>query len=82
MYVEARLVTESRKVLCIPYDAVIIEEGDNFLLVFKSEKDGQYTFRKTLVKVGERKGDQIEIIPSDSLNSTAKVLIKGVYDVI
>lgn len=81
MFVEAQLVAASRKALSVPFDAITMEEGNNFLLTLDSEKDGIYTFRKMLVKTGERNGDWIEIIPDDKLNSDTKILSKGVYDV-
>lgn len=82
MFVEAQLIADSRNALSVPFDAVTTEEGNNFLLVLESEKDGVYTFRKTLVKAGERNGDWIEIIPDDKFSSNTKVLIKGAYDVV
>ena len=82
MYVEAQLVADSRNALSVPFDAVTTEEGNNFLLVLESEKEGIYTFRKTLVKTGERNGDWVEIIPDNKFNPDTKILTKGVYDVI
>lgn len=82
MFVEGQLIVDSRKVLSIPVDAIVVEEGSNFLLILESEKDDIYTFRKTLVKVGDRNNDWIEIIPNDNINSGTKVLIKGVFDII
>jgi len=82
MFVEAQLIADSRNALSVPFDAVTTEEGNNFLLVLESEKGGVYTFRKTLVKTGERNGDWIEIIPDDKFSSNTKVLIKGAYDVV
>lgn len=81
MFVEAQLVADSRNALSVPFDAITAEEGNSFLLVLESEKDSIYTFRKTLIKTGERNGDWIEIIPDDNLKSDAKILSKGVYDV-
>lgn len=81
MFVEAQLVADSRNALSVPFDAITTEESNSFLLVLESEKDNVYTFRKTLVKTGERNGDWIEIIPGDEFNSDTKVLTKGVYDV-
>ncbi|MDU1906074.1 MAG: efflux RND transporter periplasmic adaptor subunit [Dysgonomonas sp.] len=81
MFVEAQLVADSRNALSVPFDAVTTEEGNNFLLVLESEKESIYTFRKTLVKTGERNDDWLEIIPDDKLNSETRVLSKGVYDV-
>lgn len=82
MFVEAQLIADSRNALSVPFDAVTTEERNNFLLVLESEKEGVYTFRKTIVKTGERNGDWLEIIPDDRFNSNTKVLTKGVYDVI
>ncbi|MBK5722161.1 efflux RND transporter periplasmic adaptor subunit [Dysgonomonas sp. Marseille-P4677] len=82
MFIEAQLIVDSRRVLSIPVDALITEEGSNFLLILESEKDGIYTFRKTLVKIGDRNNDWIEIIPNDNINLGAKVLAKGVFDII
>jgi cobalt-zinc-cadmium efflux system membrane fusion protein len=81
MFVEAQLIADSRNALSVPFDAITAEEGNSFLLVLESEKDSIYTFRKTLIKTGERNGDWIEIIPDDNLKSDAKILSKGVYDV-
>ncbi|NDV94829.1 efflux RND transporter periplasmic adaptor subunit [Dysgonomonas sp. 521] len=81
MFIEAQLVANSRNALSVPIDAITTEEGNSFLLVLESEKDNVYTFRKTLVKTGERNGDWIEIIPDNKLNADIKILTKGVYDV-
>lgn len=81
MFVEAQLIADSRNALSVPSDAITTEEGNNFLLVLESEKDGIYTFRKTLVKTGERNGDWFEVIFEDKFNADTKILSKGVYDV-
>ena len=49
--------------------------------MLESEKEGNYTFRKTLVQIGERNGDWIEITSDNKISSDSKVLVKGVYDV-
>lgn len=82
MFIEVQIVADSRQALSIPYDAVVTEEGKSFILVLESEKDGNFTFRKTLVKIGERNGNWIEIMPADNLSSANKILTEGVYDVI
>ena len=82
MFVEAQLITGTRKAFSVPFDAITTEEGNHFLLVFESEKEGVYTFRKTLVEIGERNDDWIEVIPCENCNTETRILIKGVYDVI
>lgn len=82
MFVEAELIAASRKALSIPYDAVVNEESKQFILVLDNYVDGEYTFKKVLVTIGERNGDWIEIILKDELSKDAKFLFKGVYDLI
>ncbi|QIK55522.1 efflux RND transporter periplasmic adaptor subunit [Dysgonomonas sp. HDW5B] len=82
MFVEAQIVASSKKVLSVPVDALTSEESNQFLLVLESEKDGNYTFRKTLVKTGDRNGEWIEVILDNNIKADAQILVKGVYDVI
>lgn len=82
MFVEAQIVASSKKVLSAPMNALTTEEGNQFLLILESEKEGDYTFRKTHVKTGDRNGDWVEIIPDTIMKPDTRILIKGVYDVI
>ncbi|WP_165045581.1 efflux RND transporter periplasmic adaptor subunit [Dysgonomonas sp. ZJ709] len=82
MFVEAQIVASSKKVLSVPVDALTSEESNQFLLVLESEKEGNYTFRKTLVKTGDRNGEWIEVIPDTNIKADARILVKGVFDVI
>lgn len=82
MFVEAQIVASSKKVLSVPVDALTSEESNQFLLVLESEKDGNYTFRKTLIKTGDRNGEWIEVILDNNIKADAQILVKGVYDVI
>lgn len=83
MFAEAQIVADSKKVLSVPVDALTSEESNQFLLVLESEKEGNYTFRKTLVKTGERNGEWVEVlVDNNNIKADARILVKGVYDVI
>lgn len=82
MFAEAQIVADSKKVLSVPVDALTSEESNQFLLVLESEKEGNYTFRKTLVKTGERNGEWVEVLVDNNIKADARILVKGVYDVI
>lgn len=82
MFAEAQIVADSKKVLSVPVDALTSEESNQFLLVLESEKEGSYTFRKTLVKTGERNGEWVEVLVDNNIKADARILVKGVYDVI
>lgn len=82
MFAEAQIVADSKKVLSVPVDALTSEESNQFLLVLESEKEGNYTFRKTLVKTGERNGEWVEVLVDNNIKADDRILVKGVYDVI
>lgn len=79
MFVEAGIVTHSKKGLAIPKDALITENEKNFILLLKEQK-GNYTFKKTLVRIGETSEQFVEIIPNEIINENSKILTKGVFD--
>jgi cobalt-zinc-cadmium efflux system membrane fusion protein len=82
MFVEAAIVVDSKKGLAIPTDALITENNKYFVLVLKEEKNGSYSFKKTQVKIGEKSESYVEIIADGQINSSSKILTKGVFDVV
>lgn len=82
MFVNAQLIVASRKALSVPFDAVIADMDDSYILTLVADENGVFTFAKTAVTTGERDGDWVEIIPQKMLPSKTKVLFKGVYDLV
>jgi multidrug efflux pump subunit AcrA (membrane-fusion protein) len=80
MFVEAGIVTNSKKGLAIPTEALLTENNKNFVLVLDNDKN-QYAFKKVAVSLGEKSEKFIEIIPNNLINSTSKILTKGVFDI-
>lgn len=81
MFVEAGIIVDSKKGLAIPTEALITENNKNFVLLWKKDKDNSHFFKKVAVKVGEQSDKYVEIIPNNTINSTSKILTKGVFDV-
>ena len=82
MFVEAQLIIASREALSVPYDAVVTEESNHFILRLEESEGGVLSFKKILVETGERSGDWVEIQPIEAIGDEAKILLKGVYDLI
>ena len=82
MFVEAAIVVNSKKGLAIPAGALITENDKNFVLLLKQEKNDSYFFKKIAVKIGEKSEKYVEIIPDNQINSSSKILTKGVFDVV
>lgn len=81
MFVEASIITDSKKSLAIPAQALITENNKNFVLLLQSDKNNSYSFKKVGVTVGEKSEQFVEIIPNAQINANSRILTKGVFDV-
>jgi cobalt-zinc-cadmium efflux system membrane fusion protein len=82
MFVEAVIVVDSKKAMAIPTEALITESNKNFVLLLAEDKNNSYFFKKVPVKVGERLEKFVEILPGTQINSSSKILVKGVFDLV
>lgn len=81
MFVEAAIVTSSKKGLAVPVDAVFTENKQSFVLVLDNEKNG-FQFKKVAVQLGEKTEQFAEIIPIKEVNETTQILTKGTFDLV
>jgi len=81
MFVEANILTDTKKGFAIPIDALITENDKNYVLLLKNNSNSDYTFEKTEVKIGEKLANFTEIIENNKINKNSKILIKGVFDI-
>ena len=81
MFVEATILTDSKKGLAIPKDALITEDDKNYVLLLKSNEKGKYILEKTAVKTGEQTTYFIEIEANNKINQKSKIVVKGVFDI-
>ena len=82
MFVEANILTNTKKGFAIPIDALITENDKNYVLLLKNNSNSDYTFEKTEVKTGEKLANFTEIIENNKINKNSKILTKGVFDLI
>lgn len=79
MFVEGVIIVDSKKAFAIPAEALLTENGKNFVLLLDSQEKG-YSFKKINVALGEKSGDFIEILPNAALGASSKIVTKGVFD--
>lgn len=82
MFVEAAIVVDSKKAMGIPAEALITENNKNYVLLLKEDKNNSYFFKKVPVKVGERSEKFVEILLGTQINSSSRILVKGVFDLV
>jgi len=81
MFVEASIVTSSKKALAIPLEALVTENNKNFVLLLVNNKNNTYSFKKVAVSIGEKNKDFVELINNKEINGSSKILVKGAFDV-
>ena len=79
MFVEAEIIIDSKKGLAIPSEALVTENNKNFVLLLDNEKNG-YSFKKVSVTIGEKSENFVEILPNTIINTSSRILTKGVFD--
>ncbi|OCB76089.1 efflux RND transporter periplasmic adaptor subunit [Flavobacterium crassostreae] len=82
MFVEAAIVVDSKKGMAIPTEALITENNKYSVLLLSEEKNNSFFFKKVPVKIGEKSEKFVELIPGNQINSTSKILTKGVFDLV
>jgi cobalt-zinc-cadmium efflux system membrane fusion protein len=81
MFVEATILTDSKKGFAIPIDALITENDKNYVLLLKSNENGKYTFEKIAVEIGEKSTNEVELIENKRVKKDSKLVTKGVFDI-
>lgn len=81
MFVEANIITDSKKGLGVPAEAIISEDKKSYILVVNGVSK-PYKFKKTQVVLGEKSEKFVEIMPSKEINQQTKILTKGVFDIV
>lgn len=82
MYVDAKIVVDTKSVWAVPIDAIISEENEHFLLLMQSYNENQYVFEKVKVQTGKQNGDLMEIFLNETVTPSSTILLKGVYNAI
>lgn len=83
MYVDARIVTDNRKVRALPNDAIVSEGGLNYIFVLKPRStkghEDESVFRKIEVNLGASDIGFTEVIPTYKLQEQAQIVVQGAF---
>ncbi|MCB0399338.1 MAG: efflux RND transporter periplasmic adaptor subunit [Winogradskyella sp.] len=77
MFVEAKIITDSKKSIGLPNEAIIKENNENYVLLLEEVTTDKYQFKKLKVSVGQKDESHTEILNPDSLQNK-QILVKGI----
>ena len=78
MFVEAEIITNSKRSSALPKDAVIEIEGDYFSLVLASQNKEEYTFSKVKLNIGNTTEGFIEVLNTADIKDKT-ILTEGAF---
>jgi cobalt-zinc-cadmium efflux system membrane fusion protein len=78
MFVEADIISDSKKEISIPKSAVIQSDDNYFTLVLKDKKDNNYLFDKIKLSVGLQDENFVQVKNYEALKNK-QILTKGVF---
>lgn len=76
-FVESNIAVSDKEALSVPATALQRSDSEYFVYVLESQKDGEYSLRRTNVEIGSTNENLTEII-SDNISQDTKVITKGV----
>lgn len=79
MYVEAEIITYNATKLALPIHSFLEEDERYYVLVLKEKSEGEYEFEQTLVHIGLKNDDWIEVVDTDQALKDKQILIKGAF---
>lgn len=79
MFVNARILTGTRKARTLPESAVIRAADGNFILVLVKQNNKEVVFRKIPVKLGTIQEQNIEVQLTEDLNPQASIVMNKVH---
>ena len=77
MFVEANIITDSKKGLGLPNEAIVSEDKNNYVLVLDETTTDGYQFKKLKVNIGQQDENATEILNPDILQNQ-QILVKGI----
>ncbi|OIN60378.1 efflux RND transporter periplasmic adaptor subunit [Arsenicibacter rosenii] len=77
-YIRATILTDQRRVLALPDDAVVQESNGAYVYVEEPGKGGR-RFRLVAIKTGIRENGRIEVILPASFPASARIVRSGAY---
>lgn len=78
MFVEADIISDSKKEISIPKSAIIQRDDSYFALVLKDKKDNNYLFDKIKLEIGLQDENYVHVKNYDVLENK-QILTKGVF---
>jgi cobalt-zinc-cadmium efflux system membrane fusion protein len=79
MFVEGKILLDEMRVLAIPEEGILREEGMSFVYVLMNNMNNLYTLKRKVVIPGEENGGMVAVQFPDAADTSKLIAVKGVY---
>lgn len=81
MYIDSHIIIDQTSAMTLPQEAIVSVDNNQYVLMLRDMNNGEYTFEKKMVKVGDSNEGYTEILNPEDLPQDGQYLIKGAYNV-
>ncbi|PZX55888.1 cobalt-zinc-cadmium efflux system membrane fusion protein [Algoriphagus ratkowskyi] len=82
MFIEARLRLDPKDTWVVPSTAVVVSEGESYVLVQRDKTETGYKLEKVVVKTGIENNEMTELMPNESLDEKTVILTHGGFNLL
>ncbi|PZX49146.1 efflux RND transporter periplasmic adaptor subunit [Algoriphagus chordae] len=82
MFLEAKLIQDPKETWVIPVTAVVVSEGESYVLVQREKTDTGFKLEKVAVKTGLESDALIELLPNEALDENTLILTHGGFNLL
>lgn len=79
MYINATIQLDSSMVFSLPSEAIVSEEGEQYVFIAEGSSEGSHTYRKTKVSKGDEVNNRSAVSFEDEKLLSATFVLKGAY---
>lgn len=82
MFLEAKLIQDPKESWVVPVTAVVVSEGQSFVLVQRDKTATGFKLEKIAVKTGVESEEMIELLPNEALDERTVILTHGAFNLL
>ncbi len=82
MFLEAKLIQDPKEAWVVPVTAVVVSEGESYVLVQREKTETGFKLEKVVVKTGIESDGMIEVLPNEFHDGNTVILTRGGFNLL
>ncbi|WP_439487857.1 efflux RND transporter periplasmic adaptor subunit [Algoriphagus sp.] len=82
MFLEAKLIRDPKEAWVVPVTAVVVSEGESYVLVQREITENGFKLEKVVVKTDLESDGMIELLPNEGLDDNTVILTRGGFNLL